>query len=143
MISRASLNDLHLVAPLFDLYRQFYSQASDLQAATSYLSQRISNNESVIFLALENQRAVGFVQLYPVFSSIGMKRSWILNDLFVLDSMRGNGIGEKLINEAVAMAKSTGASSISLETAVNNPAQKLYERLGWKKSGYLHYEFSC
>ena len=142
MIKRASVEDIEFVTPLFDLYRQFYSQSSDLIATRKFLYDRLTNSESVIFIAFENETAVGFTQLYPGFSSIGMKRVWVLNDLFVLDSVRGKGIGELLINEAIKFAKSTGASSLSLETAQDNPAQKLYERLGWKLSTYKHYSLS-
>lgn len=142
MIKRASFEDIHLVAPLFDLYRQFYSQQSDLIAAESFLNNLVSNYESVVFYAEENEEVVGFIQLYPTYSSISMKRAWILNDLFVLDSHRGKGIGEKLIKEGVELARSTGASHLSLETAPNNPAQKLYERMGWKLNSFKHYEYS-
>jgi GNAT superfamily N-acetyltransferase len=142
MIKRASVEDIEFVAPLFDLYRQFYLQVSDLKATQKFLQDRLSNSESVIFIAFENETAVGFTQLYPGFSSIGMKRAWILNDLFVLDSARGKGLGELMIHEAIKFAKSTGASSLSLETAQDNPAQKLYERLGFKLSSYKHYSLS-
>ena len=142
MIKRASVEDIEFVAPLLDLYRQFYSQSSNLIATRKFLYDRLTNSESVIFIAFENETAVGFTQLYPGFSSIGMKRAWGLNDLFVLDSVRGKGLGELLINEAIKFAKSTGASSLSLETAQDNPAQMLYERLGWKLSTYKHYSLS-
>ncbi len=142
MIKRASVEDLKFVAPLFNKYREFYQQKSDLVAAENFLQSRLTHSESVIFIALENEKAIGFTQLYPGFSSIAMKPAWILNDLFVLDSARGQGIGEELIQAAIKFAKGTGASSLSLETAQDNPAHKLYERLGWKLSSYKHYSLS-
>ena len=39
-ISRATLEQLSLVAPLYDAYRQFYGQASDIDLATRFLTER-------------------------------------------------------------------------------------------------------
>jgi len=142
MIKRALVEDILFVAPLFDLYRQFYQQPSDLAAVQSFLHQRLTHSESVIFIAFEQDQAVGFTQLYPGFSSISMKPAWILNDLFVLDTVRGKGVGESLIKEAIKFTRSIGGNSLSLETAQDNPAQKLYEKLGWKLSPYKHYSLS-
>ncbi len=82
-IQRAGAEDALAIAPLFNLYRQFYQQAPDEEAAWHFISERLRKNESVIFIALKDERAVGFTQLYPIFSSVGMKRCWLLNDLFV------------------------------------------------------------
>lgn len=142
MIIRASFENIHLVAPLFDLYRQFYQKPSNLPAAEKFLFDLVSTDESVVFMAMKDELAVGFVQLYPTYSSLSMKRSWILNDLFVLESFRGQGIAQELIAEAIELARSTGSSHLSLETASNNPARKLYERLGWKQSSFTTYEFT-
>ncbi len=142
MIKRASVEDIEFVAPLFDLYRQFYKQSSDLIAVQKFLHDRLTQSESTIFIAFENETALGFIQLYPIFSSLGMKPALILNDLFVLESARGRGIGESLIKEAIKFAQSTGANSLSLATAQDNPAQKLYERLGWRLSSYKYYSLS-
>ena len=41
------------------------------------------NEESVVFIAFDEINPIGFVQLYPSFSSLSMKKSWVLNDLYV------------------------------------------------------------
>lgn len=100
-IQRATIDDLALLAPLFDAYRVFYEQSADLALARHFLEQRLSKQESIIFLALEDateststsaqQRGLGFVQLYPSFSSVSAQRLWILNDLFVAPHARRRG----------------------------------------------------
>ena len=83
---------------------------------------------------------MGFTQLYPTFSSVSMQRFYILNDLYVLPTLRGQGIGESLLNAAKDLAKANNWKGLALETAVDNPAQKLYERLGWERSDdFYHY----
>lgn len=143
MIERATINELHSLAELFDSYRIFYKQESNLEGAVSFLKERLVNEESVIFLAYEDSNPVGFVQLYPTFSSVSMKRSWVLNDLYVNASARKKGFGEKLIKKAIEFAEETGAKGVALETGHDNvTAQSLYEKIGFKKESNYFYYFS-
>ena len=82
-ISRANADEVGLIAPLFDAYRVFYGQPSNLRAAESFLSERFNNGENIVFLARHNGEPIGFVQLYNTFSSVSMQPFLILNDLFV------------------------------------------------------------
>jgi ribosomal protein S18 acetylase RimI-like enzyme len=133
-IVRATAKDAERVAPLFDAYRQFYKQKSDLTAARVFIGERLKRDESVIFLALAGEKPVGFVQLYPCFSSTAMKRMWILNDLFVAPDARRHGAAKALMERARQWAVETKADGLWLETAVDNhPGQRLYESLGWKR----------
>jgi len=133
-IIRVTLDHLDLVAPLFDGYRQFYKQPSNLPGVRQFIKDRLIRHDSVIFLALLEFDPVGFTQLYPSFSSTSMQRLWILNDLFVAPNGRRQGIGEALLERARQFAVEDGAKGLMLETAVTNTtAQKLYERLGWER----------
>lgn len=137
---RASLDHLEQLVPLFDGYRQFYKQHSDPERGRQFLHERLDNDESVIFLALVDGQPAGFTQLYPSFSSVSLRRLWILNDLFVAPWARGRGVGAALLTRARAWAEETWAKGLVLETAVDNPAQHLYESLGWRRDeGALHY----
>jgi ribosomal protein S18 acetylase RimI-like enzyme len=144
-IVEATAEHIDLIAPLFDAYRQFYQQLPDLPGAREFLAQRLARQESVIYLALlqagEPPTAAGFVQLYPSFSSISMRRTWILYDLFVAPAARRHGVGKALLERARGLGASTGAAELTLQTAVDNlPAQALYESLGWKRDDqYLNY----
>jgi len=140
-ITQATINNLEQLTPLFDGYRIFYKQASDLKASEAFLSKRFLQSDSIIFMAFDDQQqALGFTQLYPTFSSVSMKRTYILNDLYVIPRMRANGIGEALMNHSKQFVIQNNCKGLTLETAVDNPAQKLYERLGWKKDiDVFHY----
>ena len=135
-IIRASPQDVDRIAPLFDQYREFYKEHANAEGARSFLMERLTKNESVVFLAAEPELgAVGFIQLYPSFSSTSMKRLWILNDLFVSPAARKRGVGEALLRRAEEFARETNAKGLELETWVNNfPAQRLYEKCGWKRN---------
>jgi GNAT superfamily N-acetyltransferase len=138
---RAELDDLDALAPLFDAYRRFYGQASDLAGARTFLADRFKRGESVIFLAVVDGAIVGFTQLYPSFSSVSMKRLWVLNDLFVTPDARKSGAGRALLERAERWAAETGAKGLTLSTQLTNlGAQRLYEACGWTKDDeFLHY----
>jgi GNAT superfamily N-acetyltransferase len=142
LVKRAALEDLEAVAPLFDAYRQFYGQRSDLAAARAFLAERLGREESVVFVALAAEGdALGFTQLYPSFSSVSLKRLWVLNDLFVGPGARREGVGRRLLDRARDWAIETGAKGLILATAVTNgAAQSLYESCGWRRDDeYQHY----
>ena len=138
-IIKANTEHLDLITPLFDAYRVFYKQESNLKTSKAFLQERFINNESTIYIAMKDNKAVGFTQLYPLFSSVTMERMFILNDLYVDRSCRNEGVGEALINEAKILCSSLNYKGLGLQTATDNPAQKLYERLGFKIDRDLQY----
>ncbi|MBD9440143.1 GNAT family N-acetyltransferase [Pseudomonas sp. PDM04] len=141
-IHRADATHLDGVASLFDAYRGFYGQPSNLKQSRDFIAERIARDESVIFFAEGAAgQALGFVQLFPTFSSIEAHRTWLLGDLFSAPAARGRGVGKQLMNTARAFALLSGAKGLTLETATDNHvAQRLYESLGYvRDSGYYTY----
>ncbi|WP_216317896.1 GNAT family N-acetyltransferase [Deinococcus aestuarii] len=133
-VVRADASHLDALVPLFDGYRQFYGQASDPEGARAFLAERLDRGESVIFVALDGETALGFTQLYPSFTSVGMRRLWILNDLFVAPQGRRRGVGQALLARARRHGLETGAVRLTLSTATDNvSAQTLYEAQGWRR----------
>lgn len=138
-IIKANINQLEDLIPLFDGYRKFYKQKSDLQGAKVFLSERLTNNNSTIYIAYIDNTPVGFTQLYNLFSSVSMQRMYLLNDLFVADGNRGKGIGEALINASKKLCIAQKQKGIVIQAAPDNPAQHLYQRLGFEADPDLHF----
>lgn len=133
-IRPAIISDLDQLTSLFEGYRTFYRKASEPMAARKFISDRLENSDSKIFVC-ENPEGqlTGFVQLYPIFSSTRMKRLWLLNDLFVRPDTRGQGISKKLITRAKQLATETNAAGLLLETEVSNRiGNQLYPKTGFK-----------
>ncbi len=140
-IRRASPPDVDRLVPLFGAYREFYRQRTDPAAERRFLDDRLAAEEAVVFLAEAGGVAIGFTLLYPVFSSERLKPGWILNDLYVAPEHRARGVGAALLRRAVTFARESGAAFVSLETAKDNPAQRLYAAEGWVRDDvFLHFE---
>ncbi|AQW97036.1 GNAT family N-acetyltransferase [Elizabethkingia anophelis] len=120
MIRLATLHDLESLTLIFEKYRDFYKKQGDYEGAKSFLKERISNNESVIYIAEADGKTIGFTQLYPLFSSTRMKKLWLLNDLYVEEEYRQKGISIALIDKAKELCRETGACQLSLETSKTN-----------------------
>jgi GNAT superfamily N-acetyltransferase len=138
-VRQATIHDLERLVPLFDGYRQFYGQPSDEERARAFLLARFQHHESVVLLAVDDEgEGLGFVQLYPLFSSVRMARTYLLNDLFVAPAARRRGVAVALMHEAVAYARAVGAVGMSLTTAhTNEAAQRVYESLGWQREPHF------
>ena len=139
-IHRATDADIARVAPLFDAYRSFYGQAPDPARADAFLRERLARGESALLLAERDGEALGFTQLYPLFSSVRTARLWLLNDLFVADSARRQGVARGLLDAAAAFAREQGAAGLMLETGRDNhPARALYRAAGWNEDASQWY----
>jgi ribosomal protein S18 acetylase RimI-like enzyme len=114
---------------------------SDIKGATAFLNDRMLNKESVIFAAYKDNIAIGFVQIYYTYSSVSLEKSLILNDLFVDSNFRNKSVGKALLLKSQEYCKNNGYKGLALETAIDNPAQKLYEKLGWLKDNHCFHYF--
>ena len=142
-IKRATLDDLNLVVPLFDAYRRFYGQPSDQARGHAFLDARLRANESVILLATDEGRAIGFTQLYPMFSSVRTGRLWILNDLYVDSDARPSGPGPPRPVAGAGFARGHGPAGVVLETTRDNAtARALYRNAGWEEADTQWYSLS-
>ena len=131
-IIRANKNHIDGIAILFDLYRQFYKYQKNLNNSKNYIHKRLINDESIIFIAIKNEKIVAFVQLYETFDSLNLSKKLVLYDLYVLDKYRKLGIGRKLMNKSKDFAKINKFPKIELSTSRDNyNAQKLYESLDY------------
>ena len=142
-VIRAHLHHAPQIGQLFDLYRQFYQCDADLDLAIRYITERIEHAESTIFVAVDRDTLVGFVQLYPTFCSVQAVKRFVLYDLFVDVKSRNRGTGAALMNRAAEHAKQEGAARLDLQTAFSNQVgQHLYEKLGYQKVTEEFYDYS-
>ena len=134
-VRSANKKDLIQLSILFNSYRVWYKKESDTDGARKFLEERIDNRDSHIYVCEEENVLLGFVQLYPLFSSTRMNKLWLLNDLFVNAESRGKGISVKLIDKAKELVRKSGACGMFLETdKTNTIGNQLYPKTGFKKN---------
>ncbi len=128
-IIQASLESLDELSRLFQNYRIFYKKEPDAEGEKAFLKERITNKESVIYLAKSDNKFIGFVQLFPMFSSTRITRLWLLNDLYVDKEFRKSGAASLLIERSKQLARETNYAGLMLQTAKDNTtAQSVYDR---------------
>ena len=132
IIREANSQDLNPLAQLFDAYRQFYEQAPDISLARNFIAERLNHKDSLILVAENDKKLVGFCQIYPSFCSVAAAKIGVLYDLFVDPNTRNSGAGRSLMLAAHEYAANNGFERLDLTTAKTNlKAQSLYESLGW------------
>jgi ribosomal protein S18 acetylase RimI-like enzyme len=144
VLSEAAVDDVEGLADLFDAYRRFYGRSADVTSARCYVQERLTDGPTRFFVERKEREVRGFVHLLPSFDTLAMRPMWILEDLFVEPSARGEGIGAALLTHAEQFAREAGASRLTLSTAHTNVvAQRLYERHGWVlDTEFRHYHRS-
>jgi GNAT superfamily N-acetyltransferase len=140
-VRKAVPGDLEELLPLVQAYRVFYKQQPDAERECTFIESHLRGGTSAIYIAEEDGKAAGFMQLFRTFSTVHLAPAWILEDLFVEPAYRKRGIAAMLLERALKHAREDGASSMFLETAIDNvTAQRVYEAAGWTREGrFLKY----
>ncbi|MCI0922747.1 GNAT family N-acetyltransferase [Sphingobacterium rhinopitheci] len=138
----AELVDIFKIEPIFNLYRNFYGLDTDRDSALNFLRQRLEKNESIIFYVQKGPDILGFVQVFRTFSSASLTKVLILNDLYVIESSRQQGVASALIQKVLDYGRKEQCSRVSLSTAHDNPAQELYEKIGFRESTFKFYNYT-
>lgn len=127
--------NLEPLTTLFNDYRIFYEQESDMPACRAFLQQNLKTKRSRIVLLLDEADVpIGFSQLYPAICSLAMKPYYYLSDLYVVPSARGLGCARHLMHYIAKHCTDEGAQRLTLDTASTNKiAQNLYESLGYQR----------
>lgn len=127
---------VELLAQLFDQEVEF---EADEVAQTIALNMIMSDRDlGTIVVASRNGKCVGMVlMLYTVSTALG-GRVAILEDTVVAEGERGTGIGGKIVEAAIDIAKHEGCKRITLlADSVNVSAHRFYERIGFTRSAMV------
>jgi ribosomal protein S18 acetylase RimI-like enzyme len=135
-IIQATPEHLDLITPMFIKYREVFGEPAYPEQSRAFLAKRLERDESVIYLALadDEDRPMGFCQLYPGYSSLSLERLWVLNGLYVEEDARRQQVADRLLQVARKMAKETNAVRLRVATRADNlAARALYESIGFEQ----------
>src|SRR5271156_3931292 len=139
-IEAASAADLNELVRLYIAYRFFYGEAPKQERAAAFIRDRVAQSSGRYFLAWNGDNAIGFMHLMPSTNTLAMRPIWLLEDLYVDVSARGQGVATALLSYAEDFARSTGAERLILATAHDNlAAQHIYKKLGYVREEHFLY----
>jgi GNAT superfamily N-acetyltransferase len=138
IIRRAALTDVEALVPLVEAHRKFREAAPDPVGTQTFLHERISRDETVIFVAFEGASMVGFTQIYRTYSTTLLAPVYLINELWVLPHLRKNGLGTELEAAAIEHARQAGAVRLTMATVTGDAIpQSVYAAAGWLRDHRL------
>jgi len=146
-IARVGVEDLDELLGLMRGYCDFYevSPSDDDLLAVSRALIADPVGEGLQLVARDSSgRAVGFATLYWTWATTSAERIGIMNDLFVAEDARGQGIADHLIEACRAECRERGAGRLTWQTAPDNfRAQAVYDRVGGTREQWIDYWLPC
>ncbi len=131
--------------PLIAAYQRFYeAEEIDEERNRAFFRRFLSPSEDGMLLGARREgEIVGYACLYWHFSSTRAVETVLMNDLFVSENARGNGVGRALIEASAAVARERGAAQLEWATAPGNvTAQRLYDSIGAERSEWVEYSLT-
>jgi GNAT superfamily N-acetyltransferase len=142
-IAPVAASELEELLPLIGAYQRFY-EVEDVDDARNraFFRRFLAPSEDGLLLGARSEgRLVGYACLYWHFSSLEACESVLMNDLFVGESARGQGVGRALIEATAAVAREREVPFVEWSTAPDNEtAQRLYDSTGAERTEWYSYE---
>lgn len=142
-IEPISALQLETLLPMIATYQSFYAvEDIDEERNRAFFSRFLAPSEDGMLLgAWSDGELVGYACLYWHFTSLVPAETVLLNDLYVDEVHRGEGIGRALIETSAKVARERGAHHLEWATAPDNKtAQRLYDTTGAERSEWVEYE---
>ena len=142
-IAPIHVEEFEQLLPLIAAYQRFYEvEEIDEERNRAFFRRFLGPSEDGLLLGAHSEgRLVGYACLYWHFSSLEACESVLMNDLFVDESARGQGVGRTLIEAAAEVARERGVPFVEWSTAPDNrTAQRLYDSTGAERSEWFSYE---
>lgn len=132
---------LPLMRGYCDFYRVQPSDSALLLMARSLMAD--PTHEGVQLIASVDSEDVGFATLFWSWETTTSGRIGVMNDLFVVASSRGHGVGSALVSACLERCRQHGAVRMTWQTAPDNvAAQAVYDHLGATRETWIDYWLS-
>lgn len=144
-IREARATDIQALMPLVDGYYAAspVPHTANHEAVAAHVRELIAAQNPLggLLLAIEGDTIAGFAFLYYGFNKRSLKRTVVLNDLYVDAKFRRRGIARALITATLQWGRAHDTVSVDWQTRVSNTgAQALYDQIGQRESGWIHYQ---
>ena len=93
-------------------------------------------SKALLLEIVDGKKQIGRCYLYLIYNQLHKRPYGFLEDLFINEDYRGQGLGSQLIGLAIAEAKKLRCYKLLATSRFSNKtAHKLYNRFGFKKHG--------
>jgi GNAT superfamily N-acetyltransferase len=142
-IAPITASGLEALLPLIAAYQRFYEvEEIDAERNRAFFSRFLAPSEDGMLLgAWRGEELAGYACLYWHFTSLVPAETVLLNDLYVAERHRGQGVGRALIEASAEVARKRGAHQLQWVTAPDNEtARGLYDTTGAESEPSIEYE---
>lgn len=142
IIRRANHHDLKQLTELMLLYIvDFYKRPKpSIEKIHNLIDTLLEKERGIQFVAEQDGKLIGFATLYFSFSTTKADKITVMNDLFVVENVRGTGVAQELFKCCETFTKENGYAHMSWITATDNyRAQKFYEKMGGSLGNWMNY----
>ncbi|HEU4462848.1 MAG TPA: GNAT family N-acetyltransferase [Solirubrobacterales bacterium] len=143
VVTPIASEEFEQLLPLIAAYQRFYEVAEiDDERNRAFFRRFIAPSEDGLLLGARSEgELVGYACLYWHFSSLEATECVLMNDLYVDESVRGQGVGRALIEASADVARERGVPFVEWSTAPDNhTAQRLYDSTGAERTEWFSYE---
>jgi ribosomal-protein-alanine N-acetyltransferase len=124
MIRRMNLNDIEKV---MKIELEAFSQPWTFE---SFFNEISNNNLAYYFVIEKDNEIIGYLGMWKIIDE------GHITNIAIDKEYRKMGYGHILVYESIEFMKNDGVTSFTLEVRVtNNPAIKLYEKMGFTRAG--------
>jgi len=141
-VREAELNDRNALRGLMNtyIYDFYHYPRPEEEKLENLLDVLMEKKAGTQFVALYDGELVGFATLYFTYSTLRTGKVVIMNDLFVTEKCRIQGVGTKLFRACNQYAAYNGYVAMLWETSkANENAQKFYEKMGGEREEWYPY----
>lgn len=139
LIRESSGKDISIILELlYDLGRPKPQKKSDFDIFRELVTKYVKDSDKTILIAeLEDKKIVGMVSVIFLQRLNQITLEMYIPELIVLEKYQNQGIGKKLINLCISLAKEKKCHRIRLESGIQRiKSHKFYHHLGFEQSAH-------
>jgi len=132
-IRKSSPDEVPAIVRLMRDFAEYENLAEYCEITEQRLFEVMFGDEAFVegLVAFHDQVPVAYAMFYPYFASFRGQCGYYLEDIFVAEDFRRNGLGEAMVKIVARLAKQRGFERIDFQVLEwNTPAVKFYEKLG-------------
>ena len=145
IVRKAKKTEIDIIYELINGLAKYEKRPWDMTGTKEELAYWLfeKNIATTLFAELDG-KVIGYAIYYPIFGSFSAKGKVHLEDMFIYEEYRGNGLGKQFLKQIVKSVFDEGYHGMEWSALDwNEPAIKFYEKVGAEQdSGRVYFDFT-